>query len=354
MNNLLDLYTDYLISQNKYATSTGFSDLVNGSISHDKMTRFLNGKLLGSKELWGYIKPEVRSVEKEGGALILDDSIQEKPYTDENEIMCWHYSHAKGMHVKGANLLSCIVQYDDVSMPIGYEIIHKDVSYSEIKTKKVKRKAFITKNEHFRNLLSQAHSNKVLFEWVLADNWFGSKENLEYINNIIKKKFIIGIKSNRTVALSEKEKLKGDFTKVSKLDLEDGQSIKVWVKGIDFALQLIKKVFTNEDSSKGVLYIISNDLKHGADYLYMIYQKRWKIELYHKSIKQNASLAASPTKRVLSQANHIFSSLVAFCKLELLKIKTAANHFAIKHLLLLKANQAAFLELQNLKNSSSA
>ena len=86
--------------------------------------------------------------------------------------------------------------------------------YSEIKTKKVKRKSSITKNEHFRNLLSQAYNNKVLFEWVLADNWFGAKENLEYINSIIKKKFIIGIKSNRTVALTEKEKLKGDFSKV--------------------------------------------------------------------------------------------------------------------------------------------
>ena len=156
------------------------------------------------------------------------------------------------------------------------------------------------------------------------------------------------------MVLSEKDKKKGKFTKVSKLDLEDDQSIKVWVKGIDFALQLIKKVFTNEDGSKDVLYIISNDLKHDADYLYMIYQKRWKIELYHKSIKQNASLAASPSKRLLSQVNHIFSSLVEFCKLELLKIKTAANHFAIKHLLLLKANQAAFLELQSLKNASRA
>ena len=47
-------------------------------------------------------------------------------------------------------------------------------------------------------------------------------------------------------------------------------------------------------------------------------------------------------------------SKVAFCKLELLKIKTAANHFAIKHLLLLKANQAAFLELQTLKHLSCA
>ena len=120
----------------------------------------------------------------------------------------------------------------------------------------------------------------MLFEWVLPDNWFGAKENLEYIYNIIKKKFIIGIKSNRTVALSEKEKLKGDFIKVSKLDLQDGQSIKVWVKGIDFTLQLIKKVFTNEDGSIGVLYIISNDMKHDTDYFYMIYQKtmeNWAI-----------------------------------------------------------------------------
>jgi hypothetical protein len=46
MNNLLGLYTDYTIIQNKYATSTWLSDLVNGSISHDKITRFLNGKYI--------------------------------------------------------------------------------------------------------------------------------------------------------------------------------------------------------------------------------------------------------------------------------------------------------------------
>ena len=35
-----------------------------------------------------------------GGALILDDCIEEKPYTDENEIMCWHFSHSKHRHAK--------------------------------------------------------------------------------------------------------------------------------------------------------------------------------------------------------------------------------------------------------------
>ena len=73
---ILDLYTDYLISQNKYATSTGLSSLLEGSISHDKITRFLNREELSGKDLWLYIKPQIREVESEGGALILDDCIE--------------------------------------------------------------------------------------------------------------------------------------------------------------------------------------------------------------------------------------------------------------------------------------
>ncbi len=46
-------------------------------------------------------------------------------------------------------------------------------------------------------------------------------------------------------------------------------------------------------------------------------QKRWRIEEYHKSIKQNTSLEKSPTKVVNSQRNHIFASMVAYCKLRL-------------------------------------
>jgi hypothetical protein len=36
----------------------------------------------------------VREIESEEGVLILDDSIEEKPYTDENEQICWHYDHS--------------------------------------------------------------------------------------------------------------------------------------------------------------------------------------------------------------------------------------------------------------------
>ena len=122
---MLDLYSDYLIFQNKYATATGLSDLVDGAFAHDKVTRFLRVENFGSKSLWSYVKKPVRSQETAGGVLILDDSIEEKPYTDENEINCWHYSHAKGSVLKGINILSCMIRYDDFSVPIGYEVIKK-------------------------------------------------------------------------------------------------------------------------------------------------------------------------------------------------------------------------------------
>lgn len=122
---ILDLYTDYLICQNKYATATGLSDLLSGDISHDKVTRFLSSGDFGSKELWSYVKTSVRKHESNDGVLILDDCIEEKPYTDENEVNCWHYSHAKGTVLKGLNILSCMVRYGDISLPIAYEIVKK-------------------------------------------------------------------------------------------------------------------------------------------------------------------------------------------------------------------------------------
>lgn len=351
-NNILDIYSDYLICQNKYATATGLSDMVSGDISHDKVTKYLNSVDLGSKELWIYAKPQIRKHElQKGGVLILDDSIEEKPYTDENEIVAWHHSHAKGRHVKGINILSCLVSYENIVLPFGYEIIHKDIRFSDIETRKVKRKSSIGKNQHFRNLIQRSIDNKVLFDYILADNWFGSKENMEFIESL-GKKFIIGVKSNRTVALSGKDKKNGKFQQISSLDMQDGESKKVWLKGVSFQVTLIKKVFTNENGSIGILYLASNDIEYDTTYLYQIYQKRWRIEEYHKSIKENASLAKSPTKKKRSQANHIFASIMAFCKLELMKVTTASNHFAIKYKLIVAANIAAMNELLFLRKNN--
>jgi hypothetical protein len=175
MDKMLDLYSDYLIAQNQYATAVGLSDLLHGQISHDKVTRFLNGKQFASKELWEHIKLEIRKIEQDvGGVLILDDTIEEKTYTDENEIICWHYSHAKGRCVKGINLLSCLVRYGDTALPVTYEPISKDVLFCDIATKKIRRQSSISKNQMFRSMIAQSINNGVKFDYILADNWFGA------------------------------------------------------------------------------------------------------------------------------------------------------------------------------------
>ena len=303
--------------------------------------------------MWHYVKPKVRELEQEtGGVLIIDDSIEEKPYTDENAIVSWHFSHAKGRCVKGINILSCLVRYGDLSLPIGLEVVHKDVQFCDLKTKKERRKASVTKNEYFRQLTKQALMNQVKFEYVLSDNWFGAKDNLEFIHNELKRKFIIGMKTNRLVALSDEERKKGQYQNLSTLNIKDGEARRAWLKDLSLPVTLLKKVFKNEDSSTGTLYLVTNDLDIDSDRIYEIYQKRWRIEEYHKSIKQNSSLEKSPTKTIRSQKNHLFASIIGYCKLELLKIKTCLNHFALKYKLILKANQMAYLELKKLRESA--
>ena len=84
----LDLYTDYLFSIFGAATATGLSARVEGDVSHDQITRFLSAREYSSKDLWLQVKPTVRRVEREEGVLIFDDTIQEKAWTDESELMC--------------------------------------------------------------------------------------------------------------------------------------------------------------------------------------------------------------------------------------------------------------------------
>jgi hypothetical protein len=51
-------------------------------------------------------KKLIRQYENGEGCLIFDDTIVEKAYMDENEIICWYYDHSKGRNVKGINILT--------------------------------------------------------------------------------------------------------------------------------------------------------------------------------------------------------------------------------------------------------
>lgn len=345
--NMMDLYTDYLICNQGLATSTGLSNVLDKQISHDRITRFLSGLDGGSKSLWLEVKPYVRKLEDtDDGYLILDDTIEEKPYTDESDIVCWHHSHSKHRNVKGMNILSALIRYQDIALPVDYHIVSKSIEFKD-KNGKIKYRSDISKNGIAREFIANAKRNHIKFKYVLADIWFSANENMQHIEDM-NKKFVFGCKSNRLLRFDKV------WHKLSELKLSDEQVIICYVKGLSFPVAISKKVFINEDQSTGELYLISNDLSLSGKQLYNVYQKRWIIEEFHKSIKQNASLAKSPTKTVRTQSNHIFCTLLAFVKLESLKLKTALNHFALRSKLFINATKAAFEELQKFKLTSEA
>jgi len=353
---IADLYSDYLLSSFSLSTATGLSNMLDGAYSHDQISRFLAQPTLGQKDYWKSIKPIVRKVENDHACICIDDVITEKEHSTMNDIINYHYDHTKGKSVKGINMISFLYHSNfengnqTVELPLAFEIVLKPIKFTDLSTGKEKRRSEISKNELVRDRLKVlTQRNHVLYRYALWDSWFSSNDNFKFVHHELKKYFIGALKSNRLVALSKADKLQGKFVKVDALDIQPGCVREVWIKGLDFTVQLSKLVYTNKDSSTGVLYLVSNDKTLTYEQQDTIYQKRWKVEEFHKSIKQNACLATSPTKYEVTQSNHIFMVMIGFAKLEMLKLKTAKNHFAIKAKLYLKAVKAAYEELNRLK-----
>jgi hypothetical protein len=351
---LFDLYSDYLISSFGQTTATGLAALLNGSVSHDQITRFLSGPAASSADLWQRVKPHVRALQGPDGVLILDDSIAEKPYTDENELVCWHYDHTQGRSIKGINFITALYHRYNVSLPVGFALVTKTETYVDPKTEQLKRRSTLSKNELYRTLLRQAVHNQIPFEYVLNDVWYASAENMRFLKHELHKEFVMPLKANRKIALSLADKRSGRYVTVAALALEPDTQIVIYLEDVAFPLSLIKHVYANVDGSEGVVYLVCSDSTALADQIMALHQKRWNIEPYHKSLKQNASLTRSPTQTVNSQTNHLFASFCGFIKLELLKRSSGVNQFALRAQLYQQALQTAFAALRALQPQSLA
>lgn len=345
---MLDLYTDYLICSFGQASATGLARLLDHQISHDAVTRFLSSEPKTSAALWQLVKPLVRRVERDDGVIVIDDSIEEKPSTDENELVSWHYDHSQDRTVKGINFLTALYQAGEVSLPVAFDLVTKEVEYFDPKQRKHRRKSALTKNDRYRMLLRVAAHNQVRFKYVLNDVWFASAENMKFVKHQLGKEFVMPLKENRKVARSGDEKQRGQYVAVSTLEVAEATTLHIWLEGVDFPLLLTKEVFTNEDKSVGVRYLVSSDLTLSFDRQTRLYQRRWSIEVYHKSLKQNASLEKSPTRTPTTQRNHLFASLCAYVKLEALKLRSGVGHFTLKSKIYLSALKAAYAEVVKL------
>ena len=344
----LDLYTDYLISSTGQTSATGLSGLLDGAVSHDQVTRWLSTSYLDSTQVWAQAKPLIRQAERQAptdevAVLIVDDSILEKAHTDPSALICTHYDHSQGRYVKGLNFLSLLYERGALAVPIAVELVEKTEAVTDGKTQKVSYKSKYTKNEYLRAMLRVAQQ-QVAYRYLLADSWYASAENM---NKVVElgHDFVMALESTRTVALSENARKNGQFQALDTLAFPDEQPLRVWLRSVKPTVLVARQVFTNKDGSQGVLYLVSSDTSLDQAQLTTIYHRRWRIEQYHKSLKQNASMGKSPTKNPNTQANHFFASILAYTKLEVLKLKSGLGHFRLKAQLYLAGLKAMQQEL---------
>lgn len=61
-----------------------------GAISHDQLNWMLTRPEMTLRHWWRKVKPEVQKIERADGVIVVDNTIVEKVYTDEDEIIDRH------------------------------------------------------------------------------------------------------------------------------------------------------------------------------------------------------------------------------------------------------------------------
>lgn len=153
------------------------------------------------------------------------------------------------------------------------------------------------------------------------------------------------------MALNDADRKENRYRRLDQLTWTEQKAITGYRKGLTLPVKLARQIFTNKDGSSGVLYRVCSKLAAEWDEITAIYQKRWKVEVFHKSLKSNAAFAKSPAHTVKTQANHLFASIVAVFKMECLTIRKNLNHFALRSKLYAKAIRIAFDALRVLRTA---
>lgn len=344
----LDLYIDYAIVSTWQITAVWLSEMLDKKVWHDRITSFLSKNDFWSKDMWKIVKKDLRKEETEDWVIAFDDTIEEKMYMKENDIICWHWDHVFWRNVKWLNLLLMSYVWPKLSLPIAYEIVKKTETYIDKKSWKERRKSKKNKNEMFRDMIDTIMLNQIKFKYFLFDSWFCNKDNINKILKI-KKDFIAEIPSNRKVSLTKEDKLNWKSESIDSLWMDNWEVLEVYIAWVEKKLLLCRQVFKNKDNSTWERYLLCSDTSLGFDSITGTYKKRWKIEESFKSMKSNTWFANSPAYKVRTQSNHIFISIISSFKLQALAVKWALNSFALKRKIYISALKKAFEELQSFK-----
>ncbi len=299
-------YIEYLISTPANYTCTNLAKHLQG-VSHDAVSDYLAQAKSTAHQLWELVQPLLNDTDSEKAYLIVDDSVQDKRYSNQIELVRRQYSGAAGGLVRGIGVVN-LVHTDGASgnyYPIDYRI------YAPQQDGK-------SKNDHFRDMLVNAISNKrIQAKKVLFDSWYASLDNLKLVIRL-GLVFVTTLKSNRLVSLSKE----GGYVHLQQIEWSEAQlrsGIIVKLKEMPFKVRLFKVVATNGD----IEWMITNGDRPDDTTTCSVQEEnevRWQVEQFHRELKQLTGTEACQCRKARSQRNHI-----ACCYHAWLSLKVAAH-----------------------------
>ena len=151
---------------------------------HDAYTRLLKRLPPDSDMLWQEVEPLVK---KKSGVLVIDDSTLDKPYASQMALVTRHWSGKHGRVVQGINLISLVWTDGDCRLPCDFRLYNKSQDG-------------LSKNDHFQQMVRQAHERDFEPELVVFDSWYSGLDNVKLLR-ALDWHWLTQLKSNRHISI---------------------------------------------------------------------------------------------------------------------------------------------------------
>ncbi|HEX2913184.1 MAG TPA: transposase [Chloroflexia bacterium] len=302
-------YIEYLINTPSNYTCSNLADHLEG-VSHDAVSDFLQRDKLTARLLWELARPLIK--DSANSFLIVDDSVQDKRYSKNIELVKLQYSgNAHGL-VRGIGIVNLVHSDGSDFYPTDYRIYAPDCDDK-------------TKNDHFGDMLIRAKSERgIKANTIVFDAWYGSVANLKLVHRL-GMTFVTTIKSNRMVSVSKEQGyIHLDQLEWSEEQLAHGQRVKL--KEVPFKVQLFKLVAINGDIEWAITNRLDDvDVHFVQDGL----KVRWQIEQLHRELKQLIGTENCQCRKQRSQRNHLACCYQAWLSIKVKALQLAKSSYAV-------------------------
>lgn len=312
-------YCQYLLVGQINYTLTNYADRTE-KFSHDMANRYLAGDEIRPRLVWENVQSQV--VQTPYGFLVFDDTVIDKNFSHDIELVRRQYSGNAHAVIKGVGVVTCVYvnPMTDQFWIIDYRI------YDPAGDGK-------TKLDHLRDMLLNCVYQKELSFWaVLMDTWYATKEIMLQIEEF-GKIYYCPLKDNRQVDDSggTQDYRRVDSLTWSEVEQQCGKTIKI--KG--FPAQHKVKVFRVVLSTQRTDYVVTNEMaQDNVKVVQDVCGFRWKVEQFHRETKQLTGIEGCQCRKARIVRNHIGCAMLVWVRLKQVAHETQQTIYQVKHGLL--------------------